>query len=198
MTTLIFVVVLLALTVAGFLLAAALAALLFVLLEADYYLAPAGARAAHPDHEWLRPGRGLGLGFGIAATALIALNLAYLLRRSPRMRTKGPTDPTAHPTVCGTSDCAAAARPASRWCRCPSPTIAWTPTAGPFALPLGERGEAWHARRRRCPTAVSRRVALQWRLGRSTLAVCRAMFRWSSERRAALATRSPALCTRQA
>lgn len=50
----------------------------------DYYGLPAPQRVASPWHELLRPSGRFGLAFGIAATALVAANLAYLLRRSPR------------------------------------------------------------------------------------------------------------------
>jgi thioredoxin reductase/Pyruvate/2-oxoacid:ferredoxin oxidoreductase delta subunit len=60
-------------------------ALGWALWHADYYLLPPEARPADPKHSLLRPGRGLGLAFGIAATALIAVNLLYLVRRSPRL-----------------------------------------------------------------------------------------------------------------
>jgi dihydropyrimidine dehydrogenase (NAD+) subunit PreT len=62
------------------------AALLWALWHADYYLLPAAERPAHPMHQLLRPGLGLGLALGIAATVLIGVNLLYLLRRSPRVR----------------------------------------------------------------------------------------------------------------
>lgn len=67
----------------GFLLS--LLTLLFALWNADYYGLDSGARHAHPRHEMLRPGMGIGLWLGIAAVALIALNLLYLVRRSPRI-----------------------------------------------------------------------------------------------------------------
>jgi len=63
-----------------------LATMLWALWHADYYTLPAAERAAHHKHFLLRPGLGIGLGFGIAASALIVANLAYLLRRSPRVR----------------------------------------------------------------------------------------------------------------
>ena len=63
-----------------------LAALVWVMVHADYYGLPASARAAHPKHALLRPGLGLGLWLGIGATALILVNLLYLVRRSPRFR----------------------------------------------------------------------------------------------------------------
>lgn len=66
--------------------ACAFAVLLFILWHHDYYLSSATERATHIDHARLRPGAGLGLGFGIAALLLVAANLAYLLRRSPRFK----------------------------------------------------------------------------------------------------------------
>jgi thioredoxin reductase/multisubunit Na+/H+ antiporter MnhG subunit len=62
--------------------ALALGALLFAAWNADYYLLPLEARPAAAKHGTLRPGSGTGLAFGIAATALVALNLAYLGRRA--------------------------------------------------------------------------------------------------------------------
>ncbi len=69
----------------GLALAATVAALLFVILQRGYYFADSAARAVHPDHELLRPARGLGLAFGFLATGAIALNLLYLLRRRGRL-----------------------------------------------------------------------------------------------------------------
>lgn len=54
--------------------------------NADYYSLPADQRADFPAHAWLRPAGSVGLFFGVAATGLILVNLAYLLRRSPRIR----------------------------------------------------------------------------------------------------------------
>lgn len=65
---------------AGFALAAA--TLGFALWNSDYYLLEPQLRAAADKHGWLRSGRGLGLGFGVAATSLIAFNLLYLARRA--------------------------------------------------------------------------------------------------------------------
>lgn len=67
------------------------AAGLFALGQRGYYGLPLGHRPGHPDHDWLRPGAGLGLGLGILSAALIAANLAYLWRRSrgPRQRLSG-------------------------------------------------------------------------------------------------------------
>jgi thioredoxin reductase/Pyruvate/2-oxoacid:ferredoxin oxidoreductase delta subunit len=64
----------------GLLLAAG--ALLWSLWHADYYLLPLEARPGDAKHVLLRPGSGLGLVFGVAATGLVALNLLYLARRS--------------------------------------------------------------------------------------------------------------------
>ena len=50
----------------------------------DYYGASLSERAGSELHGWLRPAGGLGLAFGIGATALILCNLAYLLRRALR------------------------------------------------------------------------------------------------------------------
>jgi thioredoxin reductase/Pyruvate/2-oxoacid:ferredoxin oxidoreductase delta subunit len=71
---------------AGF--ALALCALVWAVWHADYYALPAELRPSHAKHAFLRPGMGAGLWLGIAATALIAVNLAYLLRRSPRLRAR--------------------------------------------------------------------------------------------------------------
>lgn len=70
----------------GFVLAAlslllALATTGFVLWHRHYYALGAAARAADPQHAWLRPDRALGLGFGIAAAAAVLVNLAYVVRR---------------------------------------------------------------------------------------------------------------------
>jgi len=61
--------------------ALAAAALLWALWNADYYLLPLEARPAAHKHVLLRPGSGLGLAFGLASTALVAVNLLYLARR---------------------------------------------------------------------------------------------------------------------
>ena len=62
-----------------------LAALAWVGYFLGYYqLDPAG-RAPHGLHGLLRPSRGAGLAFGVGSTALILLNLSYLLRRNPRL-----------------------------------------------------------------------------------------------------------------
>lgn len=64
----------------------AAATLCFALWHSDYYALPAVERPAHEKHDLLRPGLGLGLALGIASCALVALNLAYLLRRRPGSR----------------------------------------------------------------------------------------------------------------
>ncbi len=58
----------------------------FALWNSDYYSLSMGERAAHEDFGWLRPSQGLGLAFGILATVLIVVNLAYLVRRSPQFK----------------------------------------------------------------------------------------------------------------
>lgn len=58
-----------------------LVAIAFVVWHGDYYALPSAERPTHPDHALLRPGMGLGLAFGLGATALLAANLLYLLRR---------------------------------------------------------------------------------------------------------------------
>jgi hypothetical protein len=64
-------------------LALSLAALAWALWHSDYYGMPAAERPEHIKHEFLRPGRGLGLQLGIASMLLIGVNLLYLLRRAP-------------------------------------------------------------------------------------------------------------------
>jgi dihydropyrimidine dehydrogenase (NAD+) subunit PreT len=66
--------------------ACAFGVLLFILWHHEYYLSQPAARATHVDHALLRPSSGLGLIFGIGALVLVATNLAYLLRRSPRFK----------------------------------------------------------------------------------------------------------------
>ena len=61
-------------------------ALVWALLNADYYLLPPAERAVHAKHLFLRSGRGLGLAFGIGSTLLIVVNLLYLVRRSPKFK----------------------------------------------------------------------------------------------------------------
>lgn len=65
-------------------LALALGAVAWALWHADYYMLPFEARPASSKHALLRPGRGVGLALGFSATLLVALNLAYLLRRAAR------------------------------------------------------------------------------------------------------------------
>jgi len=62
-------------------LACALGVLGFVLWRRDYYGLELHDRATSALHAWLRPASGAGLACAIAATALILVNLAYLLRR---------------------------------------------------------------------------------------------------------------------
>lgn len=54
----------------------------WVLWHRDYYSLALHERIAASKHAWLRPSAGLGLACGIAATAMIVCNLAYLLRRA--------------------------------------------------------------------------------------------------------------------
>lgn len=67
----------------GWALALTLLALGFALYHRDYYGLERSLRPAHPGHDWLRPGRGLGLALGITSIALVAVNLLYLVRRHP-------------------------------------------------------------------------------------------------------------------
>jgi dihydropyrimidine dehydrogenase (NAD+) subunit PreT len=60
----------------------ALATAAWIAAFSGYYLLPPDRRPNSPWHELLRPSGPVGLGFGIAACALILVNLAYLLRRS--------------------------------------------------------------------------------------------------------------------
>ncbi|GJM23082.1 MAG: hypothetical protein DHS20C15_29970 [Planctomycetota bacterium] len=62
--------------------ALSLVALGWAVWHSDYYLLPAAERPAHFKHQLLRPGRALGLDLGLVAVGLVALNLAYLLRRA--------------------------------------------------------------------------------------------------------------------
>ncbi len=64
------------------------AALAWALWHFEYYSAPAEVRALDPRHSLLRPGRAIGLGLGLASTAMIAVNLLYLARRSQAWRIK--------------------------------------------------------------------------------------------------------------
>lgn len=56
----------------------------WALWNSDYYAVGPHQRAVHPLHAVLRPSMGTGLMLGIASTVLVALNLLYLARRSPR------------------------------------------------------------------------------------------------------------------
>jgi hypothetical protein len=64
----------------------ALATLAFALSHFDFYSLPIEARPVHERYRELRPGSGLGLAFGVIASVLIVLNLAYLLRREQKLR----------------------------------------------------------------------------------------------------------------
>lgn len=61
-------------------------ALAFALWQRDYYALDSAARPLHPRHDWLRPGGGLGLSFGIGAATLVVVNLLYVVRRAARGR----------------------------------------------------------------------------------------------------------------
>ena len=63
-----------------------LVALAWAFFNFDYYALERVERPAHTKHFLLRPGMGFGLWMGIISIVLIVLNLAYLLRRSPRFR----------------------------------------------------------------------------------------------------------------
>lgn len=63
-----------------------LLALLFAAWNSGYYLLSRAERPAHADYGWLRPSHGFGLVLGIASTALIAVNLFYLVRRSAQFK----------------------------------------------------------------------------------------------------------------
>lgn len=62
--------------------AVSLMAWLWTLGHGDYYALPAAERTGHFAHDVLRPGKGAGLAFGLAATLLVATNLLYLARRA--------------------------------------------------------------------------------------------------------------------
>ncbi len=68
----------------GFVLA--LLALAWAVWNRDYYGLAPHERPVHAAHGSLRPSMGIGLGLGIASAALVAVNLAYLARRSQRVR----------------------------------------------------------------------------------------------------------------
>ena len=65
--------------------AAALLALGLAWLWRDYYSLEMAQRPQHPRHALLAPAAPVGLAFGILATTLLAVNLAYLLRRTRRL-----------------------------------------------------------------------------------------------------------------
>lgn len=67
---------------AGFVLS--LVALIWAGWHWDYYWLEDVERPAHLKHDLLRPSKGAGLWLGGVSLAMIGLNLAYLLRRSPR------------------------------------------------------------------------------------------------------------------
>ena len=62
------------------------AGLAWVVWFGEYYDLSAAERPDHRYHELLHPSGGLGVTFGIGAVTLMLLNLAYLLRRSRRVR----------------------------------------------------------------------------------------------------------------
>ncbi|MGE3165239.1 MAG: hypothetical protein AB7O52_10065 [Planctomycetota bacterium] len=54
----------------------------FLLFGAGYYATPLPDRPVHPLHELLRPSGYIGLSLGVLGSALMLLNLSYLLRKS--------------------------------------------------------------------------------------------------------------------
>ncbi|MEL6905014.1 MAG: NAD(P)-binding domain-containing protein [Planctomycetota bacterium] len=66
-------------------LALTICVLAFAAWNLDYYGLSRAERPAHEKHDLLRPGKGLGLWLGIASIGLVAANLLYLVRRSPRV-----------------------------------------------------------------------------------------------------------------
>ncbi len=60
----------------------ALGALLFWKGNEGYYALSLRERVLHPSHDWLAPGRNLGLLLGLFGTAAILMNLFYLFRKS--------------------------------------------------------------------------------------------------------------------
>ncbi len=64
-------------------LALAIAALVWTVAFRSYYGLEGAARLDADVHDLLRPGSGLGLGFGVLGSIFIAVNLAYLARRAP-------------------------------------------------------------------------------------------------------------------
>jgi len=63
-------------------LALALGTAAFALTQRAYYALPPAERAAAAGHDWLRSAGGVGLLAGVLASGLIAVNLAYLVRRA--------------------------------------------------------------------------------------------------------------------
>jgi hypothetical protein len=63
-------------------LALSISALVWTLLFRDYYRLPDAERPLSELHDSLRSSSPIGLGCGVAATLLIAVNLSYLLRRN--------------------------------------------------------------------------------------------------------------------
>jgi len=63
----------------------ALVTLAWSATHVDYYGASLAERVGLEAHAWLRPAGPVGLAFGVGAAILILTNLAYLLRRSPRV-----------------------------------------------------------------------------------------------------------------
>ncbi len=57
-------------------------ALFWALRYSAYYSLGADCRPTHALHDFLRPGSGIGLVFGIGAATMVACNLAYLLRKA--------------------------------------------------------------------------------------------------------------------
>jgi len=68
----------------GMAFALSVVALIWCLAHGDYYLLSDVERPAHAKHDWLRPGRGVGLALGLAAVVALVVNLLYLVRRAPR------------------------------------------------------------------------------------------------------------------
>ncbi len=62
------------------------AVLAWALWNSDYYGLDPHDRPVHPDHASLRASMGTGLALGIASALLVVVNLAYLLRRAPRVK----------------------------------------------------------------------------------------------------------------
>lgn len=60
-------------------------ALTFAVWNSDFYSLPPEARPVHEEYATLRPSSGMGLWFGVGATALIFVNLLYLLRRGQKL-----------------------------------------------------------------------------------------------------------------